>query len=138
MLAAHRRTEDEVLAMDVVLRGAPNAAKHIISSGTHGSEGFCSSGSQVGLLHGSELLDRLTKAWSSQTVRKTLRQQASWTTNIAWINIHTGLGRYGHGEKIFAGRNQSSEIARTRAWRGPTYSVFSLASRSPWEYEARL
>ena len=37
---------------------------------------------------------------------------------IGWIDLHTGLGPYGHGEKIFAGSNDAAELARARAWYG--------------------
>ncbi len=32
---------------------------------------------------------------------------------IGWIDVHTGLGPRGHGEKIYAGRRDEAEVART-------------------------
>ncbi len=32
-----------------------------------------------------------------------------------WIDFHTGLGPRGHGEKIYAGRDDAADIARTKA-----------------------
>ncbi|HSB25109.1 MAG TPA: M14 family metallopeptidase [Burkholderiaceae bacterium] len=47
-----RGRDDEELAMDVALMGAPDArALLVLSSACHGVEGFCGSGAQVALLH---------------------------------------------------------------------------------------
>ncbi len=42
-------------------------------------------------------------SWSNQTLRKILRSHGAGRRRIAWIDVHTGLGRYGHGEKIHGG-----------------------------------
>jgi len=42
-------------------------------------------------------------SWSNQTLRAILRKHAADRRRIAWIDVHTGLGRCGHGEKIHAG-----------------------------------
>ena len=241
VLDAHRGAENEVLATDVARFGAADAAKLlIISSGTHGPEGFCGSGVQAGLLHDADLRDRLTAAgvalllihavnpygfsylqrtnednidpnrnclnfsdplpvnarypeveallipqtwpptadnalaiaayvrehgyrayrealtsgqsvspdgmfyagiapcWSNRTMRKILRQHASRVTDIGWIDIHTGLGPYGHGEKIFAGRNNAAEIARARAWWGPDVLSFYAGESVSMEVRGSL
>lgn len=57
-------------------------------------------------------------SWSNRTIRGILRQQAQAARDIAWIDIHTGLGPYGHGEKIYPGRNAAPDLARARAWWG--------------------
>jgi hypothetical protein len=57
-------------------------------------------------------------SWSNRTVRAILRKYAVKATDIAWIDIHTGLGPYGHGEKIYPGRNAAADLARARAWWG--------------------
>ena len=49
--------------------------------------------------------------------RRTLDAQGAMVTP-GWIDIHTGLGPFGHGEKIFAGANDPAELARCRAWYG--------------------
>ncbi|MEO8202848.1 MAG: M14 family metallopeptidase [Betaproteobacteria bacterium] len=56
--------------------------------------------------------------WSNRTVRSLLRKHGAARKRIGWIDIHTGLGPYGHGEKIFAGANDAAELARARAWWG--------------------
>ncbi len=53
--------------------------------------------------------------WSNRTTRALVRKYGAKRKRIAWIDIHTGLGPYGHGEKIFAGANDPAELARARA-----------------------
>src|SRR5205814_8817574 len=36
----------------------------------------------------------------------------------SWIDLHTGLGPSGHGERIFACRDEAPALARARAWWG--------------------
>ncbi|MEK6243154.1 MAG: M14 family metallopeptidase [Pseudomonadota bacterium] len=57
-------------------------------------------------------------SWSNRTLRELLRRHGAGKRRIGWIDIHTGLGPNGHGEKIFAGRNAAADLARTRAWYG--------------------
>ena len=57
-------------------------------------------------------------SWSNRTVRAILRQHGAAAQHIAWIDVHTGLGPYGHGEKIYPGRNVAADVARARAWWG--------------------
>ena len=64
-------------------------------------------------------------------MRAILRQYASTAAHIGWIDIHTGLGPYGHGEKLYPGRNLPAELARARAWWGadvfPTFDETSVS-----------
>lgn len=65
-------------------------------------------------------------AWSNTTLRGALRAHGEGCTQVAWIDIHTGLGPEGHGEKIFAGRNDPAELVRARAcWGADVFSPFS-------------
>ncbi|MSP97827.1 MAG: DUF2817 domain-containing protein [Betaproteobacteria bacterium] len=57
-------------------------------------------------------------AWSNRTVRSIVRRHGAARSRIGWIDLHTGLGPYGHGEKIYAGANEAAELARARAWYG--------------------
>ncbi|TAG68302.1 MAG: DUF2817 domain-containing protein, partial [Burkholderiales bacterium] len=54
--------------------------------------------------------------WSNETVRKVLRPQCANAKRIAWIDLHTGLGPNGHGERIYAGLNDAATITRARRW----------------------
>ena len=57
-------------------------------------------------------------SWSNRTLRQVLREHASGAQRLAWIDLHTGLGPAGHGEKIYAGRDDAAEWDRARAWWG--------------------
>lgn len=56
-------------------------------------------------------------AWSNKTVRQVLRRHAAGRRAVAWIDLHTGLGPYGHGEKIFAALDPQI-TARAKRWWG--------------------
>ena len=56
--------------------------------------------------------------WSNQTLRHVLQEQATHCRRLAWIDLHTGLGPNGHGERIFACRDDKAALARARAWWG--------------------
>ena len=56
--------------------------------------------------------------WSNHTLRAVLRQHASQARRVAWIDLHTGLGASGYGERIWAGKDDAAAIARARAWWG--------------------
>jgi Protein of unknown function (DUF2817) len=65
-------------------------------------------------------------AWSNTTLRGVLREHSAGCTQMAWIDIHTGLGPLGHGEKIYAGRSDPAELARARAcWGADVFSPMS-------------
>jgi hypothetical protein len=69
--------------------------------------------------------------WSNLTVRRVLREHNRHTTDLAWIDLHTGLGPSGHGERIFASRDDATELARARAWWGPEVtSIYEGSSSS--------
>ncbi|MBI5719712.1 MAG: M14 family metallopeptidase [Burkholderiales bacterium] len=56
--------------------------------------------------------------WSRQTLQHVLEEHGQRCARLAWIDIHTGLGPSGHGERIFADRNHPVSLARARAWWG--------------------
>ena len=54
---------------------------------------------------------------------------------IAWIDLHTGLGPSGLGERIYAGPDDAQEVARARSWwdgggRTPVTSIYDGSSTS--------
>ena len=64
-----------------------------------------------------------------------LRAHGRRAARIAWIDIHTGLGPSGVGERIFAGRDDPAAVARARAWWGgggatPVTSIYDGSSTS--------
>jgi hypothetical protein len=57
-------------------------------------------------------------AWSNTTLRDVLHEYGQSRQRIGWIDIHSGLGPWGLGEKIYAGPDDASMLARARAWYG--------------------
>jgi hypothetical protein len=221
VIPGQRGLEGEELATDVVRLG-PQSARRLLmlTSGTHGVEGFCGSAAQVALLHDRPLhalLDRLNVAilvvhainpygfshlsrtnednvdlnrnsidfskplplnpayddlhallvppewppsqenaaaiakyieergehayqqaltigqyrhadgmffggartvWSTRLLQTLLEKYGAACDSIGWIDFHTGLGPYGHGEKICVGQLGVDELQRARAWWG--------------------
>jgi len=68
--------------------------------------------------------------WSHTTLRQVLRQHASRCRRLAWIDFHTGLGPSGHGERIFACRDDAAAHARAKAWWGDITSIYDGSSTS--------
>jgi hypothetical protein len=57
--------------------------------------------------------------WSHLTLRRLLREHAQGARKLAWIDLHTGLGRNGHCERAFMGtRENAAAYARANAWWG--------------------
>ena len=74
-------------------------------------------------------------AWSNRTVRGVLRAHGCRATRLAWIDIHTGLGPSGVGERIFAGHDDAAAVQRARDWWGgggktPVTSIYDGSSTS--------
>jgi len=74
-------------------------------------------------------------SWSNLAVREVLRTHGRRAGRLAWIDIHTGLGPSGKGERIYAGRDDQASIARARAWwdgggRTPITSFYDGSSTS--------
>ena len=60
----------------------------------------------------------IAPTWSNQTLRKVLRQHAKGVKRVGWIDLHTGLGPNGLGERIFACDNDAVALERARTWWG--------------------
>ena len=56
--------------------------------------------------------------WSQQTLRLVLRQHARACRQLGWIDLHSGLGESGVGERIFACRDDDAAKHRAKAWWG--------------------
>lgn len=57
-------------------------------------------------------------AWSNTTFRQILRKYAQQCRHIGSVDVHTGLGPYGVGERIFACPDETVALARARRWWG--------------------
>ena len=60
----------------------------------------------------------MNPTWSHLTLRHMLRQHATRCARLGWIDLHTGLGPSGVGERIFACRDDAAALQRARAWWG--------------------
>ncbi len=77
----------------------------------------------------------LAPSWSNTTLRQVLRTHGGRAQRLAWIDIHTGLGPSGVGERIYAGGDDPVATARCRAWwdgggRTPVTSIYDGSSTS--------
>jgi hypothetical protein len=76
-------------------------------------------------------------SWSNRTLREALRVHGRRAARIGWIDIHTGLGAYAVGERIFAGPDDAAAIERARDWWGsagatPVTSIYDGSSTSAY------
>jgi Protein of unknown function (DUF2817) len=79
-----------------------------------------------GLFYGGQ-----APTWSQQTLRRVLQSHATLCHRLGWIDLHTGLGPNGHGERIFACRDDAAALARARAWWGKDVtSIYDGSSSS--------
>jgi len=69
--------------------------------------------------------------WSHVTLRRVLQEQARQCARLGWIDLHTGLGPSGVGERIFACRDDAAALARARDWWGAgVTSIYDGSSTS--------
>ena len=80
----------------------------------------------LGLFYGG-----VNPTWSNVTLRHVLQEHGQRCRRLAWIDLHTGLGPSGHGERIFACRDEAAALARARAWWGrEVTSIYDGSSAS--------
>jgi predicted deacylase len=98
----------------------------------HGERAFQAAVSQGQYTHPQGLFYGGTApTWSQQTLRQVLREHGRRCNRLGWIDVHTGLGPSGHGEKIFAGDNDAVAITRAKRWWGSDVtSTFDGSSSS--------
>ena len=64
-------------------------------------------------------------------LRQVLREHGSRCEHLAWIDLHTGLGPSGVGERIFACADDKAALQRARTWWGPGItSIYDGSSTS--------
>jgi Protein of unknown function (DUF2817) len=57
--------------------------------------------------------------WSHRVLRLVLREHTAQAQHLAWVDLHSGLGPSGHGERIFSDpRGDAATVARAQAWWG--------------------
>jgi len=73
----------------------------------------------------------LEPSWSHRTLREVLHQHGTRCARLGWIDLHTGLGPSGVGERIFACRDEAAAFARAKAWWGERItSIYDGSSTS--------
>jgi hypothetical protein len=95
---------------------AASIAAYIANNGINAFQNAVTRGQHThsdGLFYGG-----VVPTWSNLTVRAVLRQYATRCNKLAWIDLHTGLGPRGVGERIFDGPDDKSAYARAQAWWG--------------------
>lgn len=109
---------DEALLSDYAARHGERGLQAAITSGQYSHE--------LGLFYGGH-----APTWSNVTLRHVLEEQGRAAEAIGWVDLHTGLGPSGHGERIFACKNDAAALARARAWWGPEVtSIYDGSSSS--------
>ena len=94
------------------------ALQAVISGGQHSHP--------QGLFYGGR-----APTWSQQTLRRVLQDHGRRCARLGWIDLHTGLGPSGHGERIFACRDDAAALARARGWWGQDVtSIYDGSSTS--------
>ena len=69
--------------------------------------------------------------WSHVTLRHVLQRHGTRCARLGWIDLHTGLGPSGVGERIFACRDDAAALKRARAWWGDgVTSIYDGSSSS--------
>ena len=69
--------------------------------------------------------------WSQVTLRHVLQEHATRCERLGWIDLHTGLGPMGVGERIFACRDDAAALKRAKAWWGDKItSIYDGSSSS--------
>lgn len=69
--------------------------------------------------------------WSHTTLRHVLQDHATRCERLGWIDLHTGLGPSGVGERIFACKDDAAALKRARAWWGDhVTSIYDGSSSS--------
>jgi len=113
-----RPEDDAVLAAYAAKHGARGLQQAITAGQSSDPEGLFYAGRNP--------------TWSHQTVRQVLHEHAARCARLGWIDLHTGLGPSGHGERIFAGHEHDTEgFARAVAWWGTAVtSIYDGSSSS--------
>ena len=108
-----------------------NAAlqRHVAEHGERALQTTISGGQYThpeGLFYGG-----VNPTWSHVTLRHVLHEEASRCSRLGWIDLHTGLGPSGHGERIFACKDDTAALSRARRWWGEEVtSIYDGSSTS--------
>jgi hypothetical protein len=126
---------DEIAALVVPHDWPPSASveaalqQYVDRWGERGLQQAVSGGQHAypeGLFYGGH-----NPTWSHQMLRHVLRDHATRCRRLGWIDLHTGLGPSGHGERIYAAREDDREaLLRARRWWGPEVTALAEGNSS--------
>jgi hypothetical protein len=106
------------LARYAAEHGGERALQAAITSGQHDHP--------EGLFYGGR-----NPTWSQVTLRHVLQRHGTRCARLGWIDLHTGLGPSGVGERIFACRDDAAALQRARVWWGEDVtSIYDGSSTS--------
>ena len=97
--------ENEAALQAALLAMGPRRAQMAITKGQHTHAD--------GMYYGGD-----GPTWSHRAFRDLLRRQTEGCRHLAWIDLHSGLGPFGVGERIFACDDAGAPLQRARQWWG--------------------
>ena len=115
--------DNEARIADFVARNGMAAYQAAVSGGQHEYAD--------GLFYGG-----IAPTWSNTTLRALLRRRTGQVKRLGWIDLHTGLGPSGHGERILACKDDAAALARAQQWSAgadrstPITSIYDGSSTS--------
>jgi Protein of unknown function (DUF2817) len=131
----HNAAYDEIAAALVPPLWPPTAADEAILAAyanQHGERALQTAitggqyAHELGLFYGGH-----APTWSNVTLRHVFEEHARHAEAVGWIDLHTGLGPSGHGERIFACQDDKAALMRARDWWGPEVtSIYDGSSSS--------
>jgi hypothetical protein len=101
----------------LALRLGRRAVQQAVSSGQYDHP--------AGLFYGGR-----SPTWSHVTLRAVLRQHGRRCRDLGWIDLHTGLGPNGHGEKMLSCPDTPADRERAVAWWGADITSLEAGSSS--------
>lgn len=78
-----------------------------------------------GMFYGGE-----APCWSTLQMRSVVSHHAAGMSRVVWIDLHTGLGHYGHGEKIFNSADPAELARALRTWGADVRPIAAAGSVS--------
>ncbi len=119
----------KLLLPDVWPPGLSNTMKLVWAQKKLGAAGFQAavSGGQYGFTTGL-FFGGAEPTWSNKTIRALVRKYCRRASAVSWIDLHTGLGPTGKGERILCARNDPQGLSDARAIWGPDVTAFFDAS----------